>query len=129
LKVGLLQRKSDGEGDALKSFLSILRRHFTAPAGPNANSRRRQPAEYEQPIAYNPGGVEYHHSQLLLGGPMSALRMQFLSIAVVVFIGIYLTGFSKVHWFLYVPIVVFLFAGITGICPGLMLWKKLGFKG
>jgi hypothetical protein len=54
--------------------------------------------------------------------------MQFLTIAVVVFIGIWLTGFAKVHWFLYTPVVVFLFAGITGICPGMMLWKKLGFK-
>lgn len=59
---------------------------------------------------------------------MSALRMQFLTIAVIVFIGIWLTGLTKVHWFLYVPVIAFLFAGITGICPGLMLWKKLGFK-
>jgi hypothetical protein len=59
---------------------------------------------------------------------MTALRMQFLSIAVVVFIGILLTGFEKVHWFLYLPVAVFLFAGVTGICPGLLLWKKLGFK-
>jgi hypothetical protein len=59
---------------------------------------------------------------------MSALRMQFLTVAVVVFIGIWLTGFMKVHWFLYVPVVAFVFAGIMGICSSLMLWKKLGFK-
>ena len=59
---------------------------------------------------------------------MSALRMQFLSIAVVVFVGIWLTGFDRAHWFLYVPVVMFTFAGISGICPGLLFWKKLGFK-
>jgi len=59
---------------------------------------------------------------------MTALRMQFLTIALLVFVGIGLTGFSRVHWFLYVPVVMFIFAGVTGICPGLMIWKKLGFK-
>ena len=59
---------------------------------------------------------------------MSALRMQFLSIAAVVLVGIWLTGFDRVHWFLYVPVAVFTFAGATGICLGLMFWKKIGFK-
>jgi hypothetical protein len=59
---------------------------------------------------------------------MTALRMQFLSIAVVVFIGIWLTGFDKVHWFLYVPVAMFTFAGATGICPGLIFWKKICLK-
>ena len=59
---------------------------------------------------------------------MSALRMQFFSIAALVLVGIWLTGFDRVHWFLYVPVAVFAFAGATGICPGLMFWKKVGFK-
>jgi hypothetical protein len=59
---------------------------------------------------------------------MSALRMQFFTLAIIYFVGIWLTGFENAHWFLYVPVVLMLFAGITGICPGLMLWKKLGFK-
>jgi hypothetical protein len=59
---------------------------------------------------------------------MTAQRMQFISIVVVVFIGITLTGFDKVHWFLYLPVVMLLFAGITGICPGLLFWKKIGLK-
>jgi hypothetical protein len=59
---------------------------------------------------------------------MTAIRMQFISIAIVVFIGILLTGFDKVHWFLYVPVVMLLFAGLTGICPGLLFWKKMGLK-
>jgi hypothetical protein len=58
----------------------------------------------------------------------SALRVQFLSVALIVFTGIWLTGFDKVHWFLYVPVVALTFAGITGICPGLLFWKKAGLK-
>jgi len=58
----------------------------------------------------------------------SALRAQFLSVAAIVFIGIYLTGFDKVHWLLYVPVIALTFAGITGICPELIFWKKVGFK-
>jgi hypothetical protein len=59
---------------------------------------------------------------------MNALRMLFISIAAVITIGIWLTGFDKAHWFLYVPVVFLTFAGITGICPGLIFWSKLGFK-
>ena len=59
---------------------------------------------------------------------MTAMRMQFLVIAIIVLIGIALTGFRAVHWFLYVPVVVLAFAGITGFCPGMMFWKKIGLK-
>jgi len=58
----------------------------------------------------------------------SSLRAQFISTAVVVLTGIGLTGFDKVHWFLYVPVAALALAGITGICPGLILWRKLGLK-
>lgn len=57
-----------------------------------------------------------------------ALRVQFLAVSLLILIGIWLTGFGNVHWFLYVPVVALAFAGISGICPGLMLWKKLGLK-
>lgn len=59
---------------------------------------------------------------------MTALRAQFILIAVMISIGILLTGYDKVHWFLYLPVAAFLFAGITGICPGLLFWKKVGLK-
>ena len=59
---------------------------------------------------------------------MSALRMLFLSIAGMVLLGIALTGFDHVSWVLYLPVVFLSFAGITGICPGLILLNKLGFK-
>jgi hypothetical protein len=58
---------------------------------------------------------------------MSAYRVLFLSIAGVVLLGIWLTGFEKAHWFLYLPVVMLAFAGLTGICPGLILWRKIGF--
>ena len=59
---------------------------------------------------------------------MTAMRMQFLFMAVVILLGIYLTGFDLVHWFFWLPVVGLLFAGATGICPGMLLWKKLGLK-
>jgi len=59
---------------------------------------------------------------------MSAFRMLLLSVAGVVVVGIWLTGFDKVHWFLYFPVVALTFAGLTGICPGLIFWRKVGCK-
>ena len=60
---------------------------------------------------------------------MSALRMLFLMVAGLILAGIWLTGFGVAHWLLYVPAAALAFAGITGICPGYLLFKKLGFKG
>ena len=60
---------------------------------------------------------------------MSALRMLFLFMAAFISLGIWLTGINNVHWLLYIPPAALLFAGINGICPGMMLFKKLGFKG
>lgn len=60
---------------------------------------------------------------------MSAIRMLFIVMALVIGAGIWLSGYDQVHWLLYIPPVALLFAGITGICPGYMLFSKLGFKG
>jgi len=54
--------------------------------------------------------------------------MLFLFIAAMISFGIWLTGYRNVHWFLYVPAVAMLSAGLTGFCPGLILLTKLGFK-
>ena len=59
---------------------------------------------------------------------MTAIRMQFFTLALVILVGIWLTGLDQVHWFSWVPVVLLVFAGVTGICPGLMIWQKLGFK-
>ncbi len=59
---------------------------------------------------------------------MSAQRMLFLTMSIVIGAGIYLSGYNTVHWLLYVPCAALAFAGVTGICPGMMIWRKLGFK-
>lgn len=60
---------------------------------------------------------------------MSAIRMLFLVMAAFILLGIWLTGFNVVHWVLYLPVAALIFAAVTGICPGYMVFKKLGFKG
>jgi ABC-type polysaccharide/polyol phosphate export permease len=55
--------------------------------------------------------------------------MLFIFMAVIISLGIWLTGYTTVHWLLYIPPAALLFAGVTGICPGYMIFKKLGFKG
>lgn len=59
---------------------------------------------------------------------MSAQRMLFLTVAILLGVGIFLSGWQQVHWLLYLPPVMLVFAGVTGICPGLIIWQKLGFK-
>lgn len=51
----------------------------------------------------------------------SALRTTFMFVGVVIWLGIWLTGFSVVHWMLFVPAIFLTFAGITGVCPGLII--------
>ena len=60
---------------------------------------------------------------------MSAIRMLFLTMAGLILLGIWLTGFNVVHWLLYIPVAALIFAGVTGICPGYIIMQKLGFKG
>lgn len=55
----------------------------------------------------------------------SAMRFFFLVTGTIVWLGIWLTGFSNVHWLLYVPGVFFYFAVITGICPGLIIARLI----
>jgi len=55
----------------------------------------------------------------------AAMRFFFLVIGSVMLLGIWLTGFNIAHWLLYVPIVLFYFAAVTGICPGLAFSEML----
>ena len=59
---------------------------------------------------------------------MSAQRMLFLTVAGLLGAGIWLSGWNQVHWLLYLPPVMLIFAGLTGICPGLIIFQKVGFK-
>jgi hypothetical protein len=54
-----------------------------------------------------------------------AMRFFFLVAAAILWGGIALTGFRVVHWLLYLPAVFFLFAAVTGICPGIIVSKWL----
>lgn len=47
---------------------------------------------------------------------MTAYRMLYLSFACIMLAGIWLTGFDKVHWLLYVPVAFAGFAGLSGFC-------------
>ena len=55
----------------------------------------------------------------------SPIRMFLLFAGAMLWLGIWLTGFDTVHWFLYVPAIFFIFAAITGICPGMGIMNAL----
>ena len=54
-----------------------------------------------------------------------ALRLTFVLIGLVIFLGIWLTGVNVVHWLLFLPAIFLVFAGVTGICPSLIINKKI----
>ncbi len=54
-----------------------------------------------------------------------AMRFFFFNTGATVLLGIGLTGFDQVHWFLYTVPVFTWFAAAVGICPGLILAQKL----
>lgn len=55
----------------------------------------------------------------------SAMRFFFIVSASVIWTGIWLTGFGKAHWLLYIPAISFVFAATTGICPGMIFSNML----
>ena len=59
---------------------------------------------------------------------ISAQRMTFLSVAAVVATGDTLTGWDNISWVLWVPPIALTLAAVTGVCPFLIIWEKLGFK-
>lgn len=59
---------------------------------------------------------------------MTAQRMLFVTMAILIVSGILLTGINQVHWILLVVAGLISFAAITGICPGLKIYQKIGFK-
>ena len=54
-----------------------------------------------------------------------ALRMTFILIGMLIILGIWLTGLNVAHWVLFLPAIFLVFAGITGICPSLIINKKI----
>lgn len=58
-------------------------------------------------------------------GASNTVRLFFLNVAVVSLIGVWLTGFDVVHWFVYVLPAFLIIAAITGFCPGMMVSGKI----
>ena len=57
------------------------------------------------------------------------MRIWFAIMGVILWLGIYLTGFSTVNWLIYLPAAGFVFAAITGICPmQISISKMFGTK-
>ena len=55
----------------------------------------------------------------------NSMRFFFLFAGTLLWVGIWLTGFSVAHWLLYVPAVFFYFAAITGVCPGIIISRYI----
>jgi hypothetical protein len=55
----------------------------------------------------------------------NAMRFFFFVAGSVIWLGIWLSGFGVAHWLLYVPATFFYFAAATGICPGLIIARRL----
>ncbi|HIP50699.1 MAG TPA: hypothetical protein EYG94_01310 [Campylobacterales bacterium] len=53
------------------------------------------------------------------------MRLWFIGPMLMLWTGIYLTGFDLAHWLLYVPAVMSVFAFVTGLCPGMFLIRSL----
>ena len=58
---------------------------------------------------------------------VSANRMTYLSVALVVTIGNTLSGWGNVHWLLWIPPIALSLAAITGVCPFKIGFVKMGF--
>lgn len=54
-----------------------------------------------------------------------SMKAFFLFVGLILWLGIWLTGFERVHWLLYLPATFFLISAITGICPGLLFFKEI----
>jgi hypothetical protein len=55
----------------------------------------------------------------------TTMRTWFAFFGALIWIGIILTGFSNIHWLLYVPPAGLTFAAVTGICPSQIAINKL----
>jgi len=49
------------------------------------------------------------------------MRLFMFNSSMFILLGIWLTGFDKVHWFLYFVPAFFIFAAFTGLCLGLVV--------
>ncbi len=52
-------------------------------------------------------------------------RLFMFNLASLILLGLWLTGFDKVHWFAYAIPVALFFAAATGLCLGLYMSRKI----
>ncbi len=55
----------------------------------------------------------------------ASLKAFFLFVGIVLWSGIWLTGFDLVHWLLYTPATFFILSAVTGICPGMIFFREI----
>lgn len=53
----------------------------------------------------------------------NAMRLFLVNAALFILVGIGLTGFDQVHWFLFVLPGIFFLSAAFGVCPGINLWR------
>lgn len=58
---------------------------------------------------------------------MTPERMFCFSLSVLILTGILLTGWDQARWFLYVPVLFFFAAGVTGFRPRLSVLRQPAF--
>ena len=51
----------------------------------------------------------------------ASMRMFMFNSSLFMLVGIWLSGFDKVHWFIYFVPAFYLFAALTGLCLGLVI--------
>lgn len=61
--------------------------------------------------------------QRLFGKSSGAVRLFLFNATLFIMLGVWLTGFDKVHWTIYIVPGFFTFAFVFGICPGINLWR------
>lgn len=61
--------------------------------------------------------------QRLFGKSSGAVRLFLFNATLFIMLGVWLTGFDKVHWTIYIVPGFFTFAVVFGICPGINLWR------
>jgi len=54
-----------------------------------------------------------------------SMRIWFAFVGIILWTGIYFTGFNTVNWLLYIPAAGFTFSAITGICLSLTAISKM----
>ena len=55
----------------------------------------------------------------------SPMRFFMFFVGTIMWLGIWMTGFRQTYWLLYVTAVIFYFAALTGICPGMAISRML----